>query len=838
VPIALTVFGVTKDGLVPALSYVLLRTVRGPGEYPAATLPHDVSVDGVRHTALPDSPLTIITWDKVVPETDARALLADLELGRLMVPNDSPIAGGQTITGFPFGPLIAEEGFQIARISGIGLLYRKGIASDGPYKALREDLEKNLGVGTVPRVLRSLVARIGELSGIPEIFTHRRPVGIVDYFYRTAVTEGVDGPLFDVAAGEFESRTKAPMVQVLVRRHAAPIDRKFTIQITLGNYDEGLSSQLLEIDAGVRDIVASAPAHITDVSLLVFDDAGNLADRLKGQFRQGFHFGVTAVGAVDTLPPPFPGSPESADLEMRPRLATVAFEGPAIANRSGGLDVLRAQEAKLSAAIGPRSMELESIWFDRGMESQVEVIRWIKKKIEQPGVRKAYLVDPFLGSAALKRVVARQGNETVEVFIVISPGNIDPDADTAETPASNDYLAKLISTASEWAGRLAGRISIVHVKRANGSRQAFHDRYLCVVDQKGIPTAYLLSNSLSKAAGDWPFAISELDRVMSWRVYAYIQELILCQAVDSGLQSALIWKSADAADAVQPTPPAPPSAPQPSWTAWANAFLGDVRNIVFRNSEFKSLVSVRIDSFLAAWPEGVDVDKLAEALFDAVSHRNAVVVFLSDRLRKSGRPEVADILDDKLLARFLELLPGLEYKGGWSVPFDTRRPVLGHLGAIISSKQNATNFVRAKVNPKVYELVTMIETQRLDPSRAWDLHEAAMFLSIMALKAAIGAEGSRQQLRIGVATDYIHWLGRLMRSDVAAGVYVSQDPVPPEYIEDLRFAALQVAVARLVLGEALEAPIRRVNDDPWVAPVFKSTITSLRTDQGAVSRSS
>jgi hypothetical protein len=569
----------------------------------------------------------------------------------------------------------------------------------------------------------------------------------------------------------------------------------------------------------------------------VFDDAGNLADQLKGQFGQGYQFGVTALGAVDTLPPPFPGSPKSADLEARPRIHTIAFEAPAVANRSGGLDVLRAQEAKLSAAIGPRSTEFENIWFDRGVESQVEVIRWIKKKIERPGVRKAYLVDPFLGSEALKRVVARQGNETAELFIVVSPGDIDPDADTTETSASSDYLANLISTASEWAGKLAGRISVVHIKRTNGARQAFHDRYLCLVDQKGIPTAYLLSNSLSKAAGDWPFAISELDRVMSWRVYTYVQELILGQSIDSGIQPEVIWQTADPASAAQPTA-APPSAPQPSWAAWAIAFLGDVRNIVVRNSEFKSQVGARIDAFLAAWPEGVGSDKLAESLFKVVSHRDAVVVFVSDRFRQRGRPEIADILDDNLLARFLELLPGLDHKGGWFVPFDTRGAVLGHIGATVARKQNATNFVRAKLNPKVYELVTMIETQRLDPNRAWDLHEASMFLSIIALQVAIGAAGGQERFRIGIATDYIHWLGRLMRSDVAAGVYVARDPVPPEWLDDLTFAAHQVADARRVLGEALEIPIRRVNDDPWVAPAFKRTIATSIADLGAASGSS
>jgi len=62
----------------------------------------------------------------------------------------------------------------------------------------------------------------------------------------------------------------------------------------------------------------------------------------------------------------------------------------------------------------------------------------------------------------------------------------------------------------------------------------------------------------------------------------------------------------------------------------------------------------------------------------------------------------------------------------------------------------------------------------------------------------------QERFRIGVATDYIHLLGRLMRSDLAAGVYVVRDPVPPELLDDLTFAAHLVADARreVVPGQA------------------------------------
>jgi len=126
----------------------------------------------------------------------------------------------------------------------------------------------------------------------------------------------------------------------------------------------------------------------------------------------------------------------------------------------------------------------------------------------------------------------------------------------------------------------------------------------------------------------------------------------------------------------------------------------------------------------------------------------------------------------------------------------------------------------------------MIENQR-HPAFPWDECQASMFLSIIALQVAIDSEGIPERFRIGVATDYIHWLGRLMRSDVASSVYVSGDTVLPEWFDDLLFAAQQIAMARRVLGEALDVPIGRVKDDPWVIPIFKDTIATSLADGGA-----
>jgi hypothetical protein len=182
-PLALTVFGISQNGLDPALCYVLLRTVRGPGVYPRPTMPKDVRLDGISYPVLLDTTLELITWDKIITEVEEAGVQSAIDEGRLLLPPECPVCPGQTITGLPFGPVIAEEEFQIARISGVGLLYRKGIATEAPLNALKDALNKNLKPGIAPKAVEALVARIGAVSGIAEFFQKRRPLGGVDYFF-------------------------------------------------------------------------------------------------------------------------------------------------------------------------------------------------------------------------------------------------------------------------------------------------------------------------------------------------------------------------------------------------------------------------------------------------------------------------------------------------------------------------------------------------------------------------------------------------------------------------------------------------------------------------------
>lgn len=169
---------------------------------------------------------------------------------------------------------------------------------------------------------------------------------------------------------------------------------------------------------------------------------------------------------------------------------TSAFKGPSAGGRSGGFDKIRRDRQSIAAIIGRTNWSPESLWFER-VDGQLEVIRWIKARLEDPKVGAAYLVDPFLGSDALRRVVARQGREDIRLTILISPGSVDPDAEQVDIDASESHVEKLKAAAGELSELLCGDISIIDVHRGDSQRQAFHDRFLALIGRDDVPTAYL-----------------------------------------------------------------------------------------------------------------------------------------------------------------------------------------------------------------------------------------------------------------------------------------------------------------------------------------------------------
>jgi hypothetical protein len=101
-----------------------------------------------------------------------------------------------------------------------------------------------------------------------------------------------------------------------------------------------------------------------------------------------------------------------------------------------------------------------------------------------------------------------------------------------------------------------------------------------------------------------------------------------------------------------------------------------------------------------------------------------------------------------------------------------------------------------------------------------------LFLCIIGLEVAISGDAQHSH-RIGLATDYVHFIGRLMRSNLVTSRYASRDTVPKEWLEEPGYAAETIVRARRELGADLDVAISRVMSDTLVTHYLKDGLASF-----------
>jgi hypothetical protein len=176
-------------------------------------------------------------------------------------------------------------------------------------------------------------------------------------------------------------------------------------------------------------------------------------------------------------------------------------------------------EQVLAAQI-PQSSEDK--WFSRGIEGEVGAIAHLNRIIDGGQITRAVLIDAWFGADALSRFVLRLGSQNVHLTIVTSWADIDPDTTEALDPALNP-TAKLEATLGQLQPFLAPRLTVINL--LDGRSRAFHDRYLLLYPHEGHAKVFQLSNSINKASGNWPFAMSLMAADVSRALQRYIEGL-------------------------------------------------------------------------------------------------------------------------------------------------------------------------------------------------------------------------------------------------------------------------------------------------------------------------
>lgn len=750
---AVSIFGVAAPGKDAAtFCYAQFRTVPDLLPFPRLALPAATKSEMTR--IIPDiGGLELQVWETVLGDEEAAQLAAELERGALRLPDRCPIEPGQTLNGVVFAEtLLVERGGRL-EVEGRGVLRTRGFALVNGAGRVAAALQQVLGRKEIGEELNALLALLNREAGLQRFDASR--LGVVEFLSRWSSDVGLP----PVAAGIVKPHihSQDPCREIFVRRSAGATATDLRVSLLAKSGTAVVLQRLIFMAAGDNEIRIDAGCHVTSLLVGVFDaSSGEMIDQEQLSFTQSIGISLRGQEGVDLLPPPFRSAPASGDLVERPRVNTAAFS-IAGGGRSGGFDVMRDNAEAIASLAGRDGAKLESRFFPPGQEPQLEVIRWIKEKIEGSDVTEAFLVDPFLGTEALKRVVLRHGNESVKLTIVVSPANVDPDAaDMDATGVAGRHIANLVKEADALASQLCGAIEIIHVQRGSGTRQAFHDRYLGLVGRDGTPRVFLLSNSLSKAAGDWPFTVAEVDTPTAWRIAAYIAAV--AEGKDEGgkdLKATTIWRSRDAKAEASPASVQPDALSSALGTTYSALFAENNRQGI----EDRGVTDPILDRLVAALPSEFDVDRLASVLIEGMHGRDHLVPPIIHRFSdNTDLKPVADRMQDQLLERLLERLSPTY--GLFGTPEELVLLRLG--GERISRREKGTDMVRNRMNPALDSYARALEIGRVHDQIPRLIAGLGLVLIGLYLVRADG--GIPTKFRAGIAVDYVRLLGRLLRS--------------------------------------------------------------------------
>lgn len=173
-------------------------------------------------------------------------------------------------------------------------------------------------------------------------------------------------------------------------------------------------------------------------------------------------------------------------------------------------------------------------WFPKGIEGEIGAIAHLNHILNGGRVQKAILVDPWFGSQSVARFLIRLRSTNLHLTIITSWTSKNPDTN-APVAFKDNPTAELEISLNNVRHLLNPAVTVINL--VDGQEQAFHDRYLLVYPHDGMTKTFLLSNSINKMAGNWPFAMSLITSSASSEVQHYIEGL--CRSEDTARRRAL-----------------------------------------------------------------------------------------------------------------------------------------------------------------------------------------------------------------------------------------------------------------------------------------------------------
>ncbi|AWK52160.1 hypothetical protein DIC82_14610 [Clostridium beijerinckii] len=155
-------------------------------------------------------------------------------------------------------------------------------------------------------------------------------------------------------------------------------------------------------------------------------------------------------------------------------------------------------------------------------ECEIDSFRKIAEYLNQSRVKKVIIVDPYFSIKAMEKFLGRVKNPKLELEVITSLSDIDPDKDVNNAKNVN-YLNEIKEFLNKNAAIIHQSLRIINITQNKNT--AIHDRYLLRLLDDGTVDGYLLSNSLNSAGQNYSFVIAPMDKEVTYSVLEYVNEL-------------------------------------------------------------------------------------------------------------------------------------------------------------------------------------------------------------------------------------------------------------------------------------------------------------------------
>lgn len=208
---------------------------------------------------------------------------------------------------------------------------------------------------------------------------------------------------------------------------------------------------------------------------------------------------------------------ESLPAELRERAETVS-SGISQRSQIGSGDADPWRETELAARQTVRtgfSGKTAARYFGVTPENQLESLEFVSGLILRPNVKRVTIANPFFDDIGVESLLVKVA-QTQEVLVL------------ASHTSSSGGKARLSSSCEALRDKLSRNVTIINIETPGEATQQFHDRYVLIEMEEGSPTEselWMLSNSFSSMAKNYPLIITLLPPDVAEEVAAYLGEL-------------------------------------------------------------------------------------------------------------------------------------------------------------------------------------------------------------------------------------------------------------------------------------------------------------------------